>query len=103
MPVKNDVDGADFVAYRIGEKPLAIQLKGRPEIRKAYRDNEIWMAFPTTDPDSHVMYMVPHDELMEIWRKGNPNAFTSSSWLDKGIYNGRSQWLYDALREYELG
>ena len=101
-PVRNDAQGADFIAYRVGEEPLLIQLKGRPEIRADYMDKDLWMAFPTTDPDSHVMYMVPHDTLMEIWKEGNPTLTRSASWK-KGKYNGTPKWLYKALADYALG
>lgn len=101
-PVRNDAHGADFIAYRVGNPPLLIQLKGRPEIREAYIGKKIWMAFPSTDPDSHVMYMVPHDTLAKIWKKGNPTLVTSASWK-KGKYNGTPQWLYKELARYALG
>ena len=104
-PVRNDAHGADFIAYRVGNDPLLIQLKGRPTIARKYIDKGIWMAFPSTDPDSHVMYMVPHEALVEIWRENQPrgNAFESQSWLTGDGYSTDGQWIYKALADYALG
>ena len=103
-PVRNDADGADFIAYRVGEPALLIQLKGRPTVAKAYLGKDIWVAFPNADPDSNVMYMVPHGTLIEVWKQNQPagDAFESKSWIDDGMYSSTSQWLFDALRDYRL-
>ena len=105
-PVRNDADGADFIAYRVGNPALLIQLKGRPTVAKKYERKNIWMAFPNTDPDSQVMYLVPHAELMQIIRSKQPNgnAFKSKSWLKAdGEYSTTANWLFDALSDYALG
>ena len=104
-PVRNDAEGADFIAYRVGNDPLLIQLKGRPTVAKKYKDKDIFMAFPSTDPDSQVMYLVPHAELMKIIQTKQPNgkAFKSKSWLKTdGEYSTTAKWLFDALSDYAL-
>ena len=104
-PVRNDAEGADFVAYRAGEPALLIQLKGRPCIDKKYIGKDIWMAFPGKDPDSTVMFMVPHDRLVQIWRDNQPqgNSFENRAWLRDGVLHATSRWLFDALDDYRVG
>ena len=104
-PIQNDAEGADFIAYRVGEPALLIQLKGRPTVAKKYEGKDIWIAFPNENPDSNVMYMVPHDTLIEIWRENQPRgrAFESKSWMDGGQYDAVSPWLYKALAAFALG
>lgn len=104
-PVRNDADGADFIAYRVGNPALLIQLKGRPTVAKKYKGKDIWMAFPSKDPDSQVMYLVPHAELKKIIQAKQPNgkAFKSKSWLkNDGEYSTTAKWLFDALSDYVL-
>lgn len=104
-PVRNDDAGADFIAYRVGEPALLIQLKGRPTIAKAYEGSKIWIAFPSGDPDSHTMYLVRHSTLMKIIREKQPrgNAFKTRSWLGtEGTYSTTASWLFEALSKYAL-
>ena len=103
-PVRNDAEGADFVAYRVGCDPLLIQLKGRPCVDKKYLGKDIWMAFPDTDPDGHTMYVVPHARLIEIWKENQPqgDSFKNDSWRKKGELHTTAKWLYQALADYAL-
>ena len=49
-PVRNDDAGADFIAYRVGEPALLIQLKGRPTIAKAYEGARFGWPSPVATP-----------------------------------------------------
>lgn len=100
-PVRNDDEGADFIAYRAGEPALLIQLKGRPEVRKIYQEKGLHMAFPAKDSGSAEMYVVGHDELMELFAE-HSTALETKSWRQKGLYNTTVDWVYRHLEPYKL-
>ena len=100
-PVRNDDEGADFIAYRAGEPALLIQLKGRPDIRKIYQGKGLHMAFPAKDSASGDMYLVEHDELVEIFSEQS-TALATGSWKERGIYNTTASWVYESLEAYRL-
>ena len=100
-PVRNDDEGADFIAYRAGEPALLIQLKGRPEVRKIYQEKGLHMAFPAKDSGSAEMYVVEHDELMELFAE-HSTALETKSWRQKGLYNTTADWVYRHLEPYKL-
>ena len=100
-PVRNDDEGADFIAYRAGEPALLIQLKGRPDIRKIYQGKGLHMAFPTKDSDSGEMYLVKHDDLVKIFA-AHSTAVETKSWRHKGLYNTTANWVYRHLEPYKL-
>ena len=100
-PVRNDDEGADFIAYRAGEPALLIKLKGRPEVRKIYQEKGLHMAFPAKDSGSAEMYVVEHDELMELFAE-HSTALETKSWRQKGLYNTTVDWVYRHLEPYKL-
>ena len=100
-PIRNDDEGADFIAYRAGEPALLIQLKGRPEVRKIYQEKGLYMAFPAKDSGSAEMYVVEHDELMELFAE-HSTALETKSWRQKGLYNTTVDWVYRHLEPYKL-
>jgi hypothetical protein len=100
-PVRNDDEGADFIAYRAGEPALLIQLKGRPDIRKIYQGKGLHIAFPAKAASSGDMYLVAHDELVEIF-SAHSKALATQSWMEKGLYNTTAKWIYDRLEPYKL-
>ena len=100
-PIRNDDEGADFIAYRAGEPALLIQLKGRPDIRKIYQGKGLHMAFPTKDSGSGDMYLVEHDHLVKIFAEHSA-AEETRSWKQKGLYNTTANWVYQHLERYRL-
>ncbi len=59
--LSDDWEGADFLAYHIdGLQQLKVQLKGRFEINKKYKDKHVWICFPYDQS----FYIYPHDEAL---------------------------------------
>ena len=100
-PIRNDDEGADFIAYRAGEPALLIQLKGRPDIRKIYQGKGLHMAFPTKDSGSGDMYLVEHDDLVKIFAEQS-TALATQAWREKGLYNTTANWVYSHIEPYKL-
>lgn len=83
--VRNDSNGADFLAYHaeLG-KVLKIQLKGAGlHIAKKYEGKGIHMACLLPDDK---WALIPHDDLKSMLERLNPNAFTGQTWSEKGTY-----------------
>lgn len=82
--LRNDWDGADFVAFHPDPAKrfmLWIQLKGRITIERKYEaKGNLCIAFPHNGE----WYVVPHRELLSIVPQ---SWLESSSWVEKGWYS----------------
>lgn len=83
--VRNDSNGADFLAYHSESGDvLKVQLKGEGlHIAKKYEGKDIYMACLLP---GERWALIPHDELKVILQKLVPNAFSGQTWIEKGTY-----------------
>lgn len=68
-PLRFDSNAADVLAYKPkSNEARAIQIKARVTIHKKYCGKNLWVAFPHwIDDVQQDWYVVPHDELVELW------------------------------------
>lgn len=97
-PVANDSHGADLLAYRPGEVPLAVQLKGRVTVARKYMGQQLHMAFPVGES----FCMIDHDELVTVL--DGLGLLDNHSWSRDGLWHrgNPSAALRAALRDYMI-
>ena len=104
----DDWNKADFLAVHIDDKTmLKIQLKGRFTIAQKYQDSGVIMMFPIKERKSSekkTLYLIEHDELVELARKHTKYLETASWKTGKKMYSNANprKELVDALDPYAL-
>lgn len=101
IKLTDDWQGADFLAYhKDGNRTLKVQLKGRCFIVKKYIGQNLHMCFRIND----TWFLVPHDRLIRIVEKRNPEVFKSLSWKKYGTRHWKTppKWLQNKLNRYAL-
>lgn len=84
LHLNDDWNGADFLAVHInGKNTLKVQLKGRLTFRKNYRKQDLWVCFR----DNGMVFLYPHDLLLEHALKKTNIANTESWQKDNGGYS----------------
>jgi hypothetical protein len=79
--LSDDAHGPDFLAYHIkGEDILKVQLKSSLVIDKKYRDQNIWVAFPSKEKSKEKWHLILHDKLVELAGTIEPNPLETKSW-----------------------
>jgi hypothetical protein len=101
IPLRDDWNGADFLASHLNGQILSIQLKGRPTFDKKYRGKDLWIAFP--DHSKNSWYVYPHDQcLILTLRLGKLSD--SESWNKNGNYHFPTipAWLDNIIKVYKI-
>jgi hypothetical protein len=97
----DDWQGADLIALHIdGKTHLRVQLKGRLDFQKKYKEKDIYIAFSAQGE----WYLVPHDEVLERVLSETGMGKTVS-WDQKGGYNfpRLTRQLRTLLQPYKIG
>ena len=100
IKLADDWNGADFIAQHFNKDEfLKIQLKGRLTFDKKYIKKDLWVCFRSDD----IIYLYPHDELLEKLLKHGLMKNTES-WDVKGGYSypSLSKQLVQIIKEYKL-
>lgn len=100
IKLADDWQGADFLAYhKDGEDTLKVQLKGRLYADRKYVGKDLYMAFPLNGD----WYLVPHDDIVEHFRK-HTSYLDTASWMENGAYHSAkpNQATQEWLEAYRL-
>lgn len=96
-----DQGAVDFIAKHEGGD-LNIKLETRAFIRAKNQYKNLWVMFP----DNGEWYLVPHDNLIDIFDKGAiwGKPLQSISWLETGMYSigSLSQKMLTLIEKYRL-
>jgi len=101
IPLRDDWNGADFLASHLDGTILGIQLKGRPTFDKKYHGKGLWIAFP--DSSRNIWYVYPHDECLTITLNLG-KILDTESWKKKGNYHFPTipEWLENLIKPYKI-
>jgi len=99
IKLSDDWCGADFIAQHIDGEFIKVQLKSRIAVGEKYRNQNLWICFPSKDD----WYLVPHDELLTCLKKKKKSIENTQSWKNGGYSIGYvTAELTIALEKYKI-
>jgi hypothetical protein len=102
IPLKNDWNGADFLAQDCDGKFYKIQLKSRLTFDKKYQDEELYICF--RDGENGPWYMAKHAELLKKVQEKGKKIESSETWKKNKPYHfpKLDKVLVELLKDYKI-